>query len=433
VKTWITLGLAILGGVVLASALSVRAQEPSPAPPIQGQTARDGGEPAVSVTVTPEMRRHSKIRDILYFGGFLYGLAILLIILGTRWSRKMADLANRVSKKPFVAAMVFFVLFTLVSSLLSFPLDYYSGFVVPHQFDLSNQDFGEWFLEGLKQLGIGLAIGAPLAALALLGIRKLPNRWWLALWLGSVPIIILLIVIQPIVLDPIFNKFEPLKDAVLRDRLLTTAQQAGIEGGRVYQVNKSKQTKTMNAYVNGIGPTKRIVMWDTLLAKMDRDEVVFVMAHEMGHYVLHHLWKGLAFTLFVSFFILYLAKKLVDWGVRKFGPKWGFDSPGDPAALPLLLIVLSIIGFVLSPVMSGYSRSVEHQADIFALELTRTNEAGARAFKKLAEDSKVDPEPARFIEIWRYSHPALARRIDFALSYKPWESGQPNQVWKGQK
>jgi Zn-dependent protease with chaperone function len=427
VNSWIAAGLALLGGIVLVSTLAI-AQEP-PA----GGSDRKKDEAAVSVTVTPEMQRHSRILNILYFTGTIYGLAILLVILATRWSRKMADLAGRIGKRPFVAAMLYFILFSLLSALLSFPLDFYSGYIVPHQFDLSNQSFGEWMLEGLKGLGIGLLIGAPIAALALLGIRKLPNRWWLALWIGAAPIIIFLTVIQPILIDPVFNKFEPLKDTVLRDRLLATASQAGIEGGRVYQVNKSKQTKTMNAYVNGIGPSKRIVMWDTLLAKMDRDEVVFVMAHEMGHYVMHHLWKGLAFTLAILFFVMWIAKRLVDWGVKRYGLKWGFDSPGDPAALPLLLLVISIVTFFLSPVFSGYSRYTEHQADIFALELTKTNVEGARAFKKLAEDSKVDPEPNRFIEFWRYSHPSLARRIEFCLGYKPWEQGQPNRAWKGQR
>jgi STE24 endopeptidase len=427
VKNLIGIGLAMIGGVVLASTIALAQQPPEGGggPEVRNEEAE------VSVTVTPEMERHSRIRNILYFAGFLYGLAVLLLILATRLSRRMADVARRMGKKYFLAAMIYFVFFTLISTLLSFPLDYYSGFVLPHQFDLSNQNFSEWLVEGLKQLGIGLLLGAPVAALALLGIRKLPNRWWLALWIGAVPLIIFLIVIQPILIDPIFNKFEPLQDEILRDRLLETASIAGIEGGRVYQVNKSKQTKTMNAYVNGIGPSKRIVMWDTLLEKMNRDETVFVMAHEMGHYVLHHLWKGLAFTVFVLFFVMWTAKKMVDAGVRRFGPKWGFDSPADPAALPLLLLVLSVITFVLSPVFSGYSRYTEHQADIFALEVTRDNVGGARAFKKLAEDSKVDPRPHPFIEFWRYSHPSLARRIDFALTYKPWEEGNPNRVWRG--
>ena len=433
VKTLIPLVLAIAGGLVLCGAAVLIAQPNSLSSPEAIESAQKAPvtNKDLGVTVTPEMKEHSRLLDILYFVTFLYGLAVTVLILATGLSRRMRDAAFRATNRKFVAAMLYFVLFSLVSALLTFPLDWYSGFSVPHRFDLSNQTFGEWFLEQLKQFGISILIAAPLVALALMGIRKMPRRWWLALWLGTIPVTLLLVLAQPLIIDPIFNKFEPLKNQVLAQRLLDTAAKAGISGGRVYEVNKSKQTKTMNAYVNGIGPSKRIVMWDTLLAKMTEDEVVFVMGHEMGHYVMHHLWKGIAFTMAVLFFVFFAAKKLLDLALIRFGPAWGLSEPSDPATVPLLFLVLSLITFALSPVFAGYSRSVEHQADIFALELTRLNEPGARAFIKFAEDTKLDPEPNRFIEIWRYSHPALARRIAFALAYKPWERGEPNRLWKG--
>lgn len=424
--------LAVAGGLILCSTVAIFAQ-PTASPSAQTastQASSAKSDESLTVKVTPEMREHSRILDILYFAGFVYGSVVMILILTTGLSRRMRDAAFRVTGRKFLATMVYFVFLSLVSALLTFPLDWYSGFAIPHRFGLSNQTFLAWFGEGMKELAISLVIGAPLIALALVAIRKLPRRWWLALWLGTIPVVILLVAVTPLVIDPMFNKFEPLKDQVLKQRLLDTASKAGIEGGRVFQVNKSKQTKTMNAYVNGIGPSKRIVMWDTLLAKMSRDEVVFVMAHEMGHFVMNHLWKGLAFAVFVLFFVFFAAKKIVDWATAAFGPKWGFSEVSDPAAIPLLLLVLSVLTFVLSPVFAGYSRRAEYQADVFALELTRLNAPGARAFIKLAEDSKVDPEPNRFIEFWRYSHPALARRIEFALAYKPWETGQPNRLWK---
>ena len=382
------------------------------------------------VKVTPEMQKHSRILDTLYFAGQAYGIGVLLIVLATGWSARMRDLARRATKRPFVAAMLFTALFTILTSILGFPLELYSGYVVPHQFDLTNQTFGSWMIDELKGLALGLALGSILGALALLGIRKM-RRWWLVLWIGSIPIIVLLVVIAPVFIDPIFNKFEPLKDQQLKQALLDEASRAGIEGGRVYQVNKSKQTKEMNAYVTGIGPTKRIVMWDTLLAKMNHDEILAVMGHEMGHYVMHHLWKGLAFGLIVSFFVFFFGQMFYDRGLERWGAKWHIESErGDPAALPWLLVVVSIVGFLVSPIRNGYSRHIEHQADIFGLELTRGNEPMASAFVKFAEDSKVDPAPSRFIELWRYSHPSLARRIDFVLHYRPWEQGKPNELWK---
>ena len=429
--------LVLVGGLVILAAVPLTPKDKeanapaSPRPPeTRAVSVTPDVPPEFQVAVTPEMARHSRILDTLYFAGFFYGCLVLLVILATGLSRRMRDLAVRWGRRPFVAAMIFFALFSLASSILSFPLDFYSDYVVNHQFNLSNQNFPQWLWEYSKQFAIGLVIGAPLLALTLMAMRKMPKRWWLAVWFGSIPITIFLIVLQPVVLDPMFNKFVPLRNAALRDKLLDEASRAGISGGRVYEVDKSKQTKTMNAYVNGIGPTARIVMWDTLLAKMNDEEVLFVMGHEMGHYVMKHIWKGLAFTMAVIFFVLLGSRLVLDQAVARFGRRWGFESPSDPAAVPLLLLILSVMIFILSPVFSGYSRRTEHQADVFALELTHSNEAGARSFMKLAEDSKVDPNPSRFIEFWRYSHPALSRRIEFALNYRPWETGKPNQMWK---
>lgn len=372
------------------------------------------------VQVTDEMRRHSRIGDTLYFVGTAWSFGVLALLLVTGLSRRMRDAAARVTKKPFLLAMLYIVLFTLATAVLEFPLTYYSDFVVPHQFDLTDQSFGSWIGDMLKGMAVAMVVGSLIGALALLAIRRI-QRWWVVLWLASVPLIILLVVIQPIVLDPIFNKFEPLKDEVLRQKLVDLAARAGIEGGRVYQVNKSKQTKTMNAYVNGIGPTNRIVMWDTLLAKMNHDEVLGVMGHEMGHYVLNHIWKTLAFLLALSTVLFYFAQRLYEPGLQRWGSRWGVTERGDPASLPWLLLIASVISFLLSPVISSYSRAQEHSADVFSLELTHLNEPFATAFVKMAEDSKRDPSPHPFIKFWRYTHPPIAERIPFALQYKPWD------------
>ncbi len=237
--------------------------------------------------------------------------------------------------------------------------------------------------------------------------------------------------IGPVVLDPVFNDFVPLEDEELRVELLELASRAGIEGGRVFQVDKSKQTKTMNAYVNGLGPTKRIVLWDTMIAKLDREELRVVMAHEMGHYVLDHLWKILGMMLLLLFGVFWAGQRVVEASIARWGSRWGFDRAGDPAATPLLLLVISTFMFLLSPITSGGMRYFEHEADTFALEVTRGNDPGARAFVKLAEDSKVLPEPHPFIRFWRYTHPTLAERIVYFRTHKPWERGEPNQVWTG--
>jgi Zn-dependent protease with chaperone function len=416
----LALGLAAVT-VVAAVAVAVTAQPKKIDRPEQ--------DDRFEVEITDEMIRHSRIRDVLYFVGVAWSFGTLAIVLVTRLSRRIRDSARKVSARPWLTAAIYGAILSVTLAVLDFPLNYYSGFVVPHQFDLTEQSFGGWMGDQAKGLAVGIVLSMIVAPLALFAIRRF-RRWWLVLWAGSIPLILLMVVVQPVVLDPIFNDFQPLRDQVLRARLLDLASRAGIEGGRVYQVDKSKQTKTMNAYVNGIGPTSRIVMWDTLLAKMTHDEVLAVMGHEMGHYVLRHLWKGLAFSLAISFLIFLAGQRIHDAGLRRWGARWGVEAKGDPASVPWLLLIVGGISFLLSPVFAGYSRSIEHEADIFGLELTRLNEPMASAFVKLAEDSKRDPSPHPFIEFWRYSHPPIARRIPFALQYRPWVTGEENQKWR---
>jgi Zn-dependent protease with chaperone function len=391
------------------------------------RTAAAGGEGHDSrfeVKITGEMIRHSRILDTLYFVGTAWSLGVLALLLFSGASRKMRDAAGRMTKVPFFKAMITVVLFLLAVTVLELPLTVYSDFVIPHQFDLSDQSFRSWAADGLKGLAVVLVIGAVVGAGALAIIRGV-RRWWLVLWAASIPLLVLIVVVQPVILDPIFNKFEPLQNVQLRQKLLDLASRAGIEGSRVYQVNKSKQTKTMNAYVNGIGPTNRIVMWDTLLAKMTQDEVLAVMGHEMGHSVMKHMWKGLAFELAVAFVVLFLVQRIHD---RVLPRRPGLGERGDPATIPLLLLIASVLGFLCTPILAAHSRSMEADADKFSLELTHLNEPMASAFVKLAEDSKRDPNPSPLMEHWLYSHPPIAKRIPFALSYKPWEQGKPNEV-----
>ncbi len=418
--------LILFGALTVAAAAAVALIAQAPPKP---QPEEKKPERRLEVHVTPEMIRHSRLNDVLYFVDFLYGVGALLLVLGVGWSVRFRDAAQRAAKRKFLAAMLYFVFLALTLTAIQFPLDFYSDYVVPHQYDLTNQSFASWLGDFAKGLGVNLVIFAPISALALLIIRKI-ERWWMVLWLGSIPLIILAVVATPLIIDPLFNKFEPLRDELLKRALLDQASRAGIEGSRVYQVNKSKQTKTMNAYVTGLGPSKRIVMWDTLLQKMDRDEILAVMGHEMGHYVMWHIWKGLAFGISVSLVGFFFGQKAYQWGLRRWGATWGIAGRGDPASLPWLIAVSSVIGFLLSPVGSGFSRHIEHQADIFGLELTHLNEPMASAFVKFAEDSKVDPRPPRFIEWWRYSHPSLGRRIDFVMRYRPWAEGKPSELWK---
>jgi STE24 endopeptidase len=425
VLMWAAVAMA---AVLVNVAVVAVAQEAGKTEPPAVARASPQGPP--TVTVTKEMRQHDAWRNALYFGGAVYGFLVLLAVLALGISRRLRDLARSITPHRFLSAMVFVALLTVVTTVLSLPLDVLSGYVVPHRFDLSDQSLGSWLWDQAKGLFLNILLAAPILALALEGIRR-RRRWWLALWLGSIPITLFLVLIGPVVLDPVFNTFEPLKDEELKTEILNLASRAGIAGGRLWQVDKSKQTKEMNAYVNGLGPTKRIVLWDTIIAKLSRDQLLFVMAHEMGHYVRHHVWKLLGFLIGLLLVVFWLGQRLAEWATRRFGAAWGFDAPHDPAALPLLLLLVSVFLFFLSPVTAGFSRILEHEADVFALELTHLNDAGARAFVKLAEDSKVLPDPHPFIRFWRYTHPTLKERIQFCTTYRPWEQGLPNRVWQG--
>jgi len=367
------------------------------------------------VRVTPEMIRHSRILDTLYFVGSLHGFLLLLIILATRLSARMRDAAARATRVPSLRVMIWFALFSVALFLLSFPLSYYAGWIVPNEFHLTNQSFPSWVGDHLKALGVNIIGGAIIAALAVWAMRRW-RRWWIPVWLGSIPIVIFSVAIWPVVIDPLFNDFKPFTREPLRSRLLAEARRAGIPDAEVYEVDASKQTTTMNAYMTGLGPTKRIVLWDTLLAKLDDDEVVATMGHEIGHYVLDHVWKGTILGILGSLFLAFIAQRLYEWGLRRWGGRWGVqEERGDPASLPWLLLIVGVATFVTAPIESGVSRYMEHQADAYGLELTHLNEATASTFVKFAEDAKVDPDPPPFIEFWCYSHPAPSKRIRFAL------------------
>jgi STE24 endopeptidase len=256
-------------------------------------------------------------------------------------------------------------------------------------------------------------------------LRKSPRRWWLYTAIALVPFIVLANLVAPIWIAPLFNKFEPMQDKALEQKILSLAGRAGIEGSRVYQVNKSVDTKTLNAYVAGLFGTKRIVLWDTTLKRMTDRELLFVMGHEMGHYVLHHVWQAIAFAVLLLTASLYVAYRTADAVIARYGRRWGFTSLADVASLPLLLLLMSAFGLVVTPLQLAFTRHMEHESDRFGLEITQTNHSAGTAFVKLQQDALANPRPGLLYKIFRESHPPLGERIDFANQYHPWTTGQP--------
>ena len=231
--------------------------------------------------------------------------------------------------------------------------------------------------------------------------------------------------VEPIWVAPLFNRFGPMSDKQLETQILALADEAGIEGGRVFEVNKSIDTKAVNAYVTGFWSSKRIVLWDTLLARLNPAEVRVVMAHEMGHYVLNHVALGLLAGFGGIVVALYLVYRAADFLLRRYHRRFGFERLSDPASLPLLLLLVQVAAIIMLPAGLVVSRYMEHEADRFALELTRDNHAAAMAFVCLQQENLSNPRPGMLYTFFRASHPCLAQRIEFANEYRPWDRGEP--------
>ncbi len=355
----------------------------------------------------------------------VWGVAAPALVFASGLSARLRDAARRIGRRFFFTVATYGVLFGVVAFALDLPLEVYASFLRPHAYGLSNQTLGKW----LSDEGTSLAVSSVVAVAALWVpyalIRRSPRRWWLWTSLLCLPFVLFVTLVEPVWVAPLYNHFGPMKDHALEERILGLAERAGIEGGRVYEVEKSVDTRMVNAYVNGLGATKRIVLWDTLLAKLEPDEVIAVMGHEMGHYVLNHvLWSAFGASLGI-FVLLYAIHRTASDLLRRLAPWSGVSELGDVASLPLVLVLLQLYGLVLSPVGLAFSRHLEHEADRFALEITEDNHAMASAFAKLQTENLGNPWPDAWVVWLRYTHPPLGERIGFANDYQPWATGDP--------
>jgi Zn-dependent protease with chaperone function len=270
-------------------------------------------------------------------------------------------------------------------------------------------------------------------------IRKSPRRWWLYFWFASLPIGLFLVFLTPLVIDPLFHKFEPLaqKDPALTVALQNVVQRAGltIPPERMFWMGAGDKTTTLNAYVTGLGASKRIVVWDTTIAKMNTPQIVFVAGHEMGHYVLQHIPKGLAFGAVILLVGFYLGFRCTGGVLSRWGAAWAIRGLDDWASLPVLILLLSIFSFAGSPIFSAFSRHFEHQADQYALEVTHgltpdSGQVGAQAFQVLGDVGLADPDPNPLGVFLFYDHPPIPDRVRFCLSYDPWGKGRQPELVK---
>jgi STE24 endopeptidase len=320
--------------------------------------------------------------------------------------------------------LLFLFAYSIIVFLAELPLSYWGSYLQPHEFGLSEQRFGKWLGDELKGLMLGVFALWLFVPGTLWFVRKSPDRWWLWTSMVAIPLAFLLLMLSPVFIAPLFNDFGPMKDASLEADILALAERAGIEGSRVFEVEKSLDTNTVNAYVTGLGATKRIVLWDTIIARLERDELLVVMGHEMGHYVLGHVVSSMLLLAVAIPITLYLFHVIARRLIARYRTRFGFDTFGDVAALPLFSLLVSVFSLAIAPLSNLWSRHQEHESDRFALEITHDNQACARAFAELARSNLGNPRPGPLYVLWRASHPTLGDRIDFCNEYRPWETGE---------
>src|SRR5215468_1211733 len=409
--------------LLLTSAAS--AQQPAATPDSRQASAQSPSAPVPVPEPSEKALSYYRSGILLWIVNIVWGLLIPALFLFTGFSARIRDWARRIGRWWFLTIGVYFAIFLIINFVIDLPLSYYQGFAREHAYGLSNQTLGKWFVDEIIGLLIGIVAGFLFLWIPFLLLKKSPRWWWLYTGLLAIPFLILSILVTPIWIEPLFNKFSPMKNKELEAKILQLAERAGIEGGRVYEVAKSEDTKTLNAYVTGFGATKRIVLWDTTIAKLDQDELLFVMGHEMGHYVLGHVWKGILFFSLLIMSTLYAIHRTAGWLINKFQRRFGFTELSDIASLPLIILLLSAYFLIVGPIALAFSRHNEHEADRFGLEITQNNRAAATAFVKLQEENLSVPRPNVLVKLWQASHPTLGERIDFANEYRPWERGEP--------
>lgn len=403
------------------------ADQPTPAIVEQDSTAPAATD-ADSVPVpepSAKARRYYHSGNVLWVAATLWGLAVPALLLFTGFSARLRDWAGAIGRRWLGTIAVYAALYLVVVYLVDLPLSYYAGFVREHAYDLSNQSLARWLGDSLKALMVMMVIAVATLWLPYLLLRRSPRRWWLYTALAAVPLLALLLLIEPVLIASLFDDFGPMQDKALEAKILALADRAGIEGGRVFEVNKSEDTEAVNAYVAGLLETKRIVLWDTLLTKLDQDQVLVVMGHEMGHYVLGHMWTLFALLCLLVLATLYAVHRSLGFLIRRNSHRFGFNDPADVASLPLLVLLFSAYFLLAQPIALAYSRHIEREADRFGLEITRDNHAMATAFTILQHTNLAYPRPGPLYVLWRSQHPSIAERIEFANRYRPWEKGQP--------
>lgn len=371
-------------------------------------------DPIIDPIKQEKAKEYSRIRRRLMVVDMIWNALYAVFWLTLGWASNLDNWIQGYTQNNWLIIIGFVAVFGGLSAILSTPLSYFSGFILPHRYELSNQTLKEWVIDQIKGLLVGAPIGLLVLELIYVFLRAYPDTWWI--WAAGFLLVfnILLSNLYPILIAPIFNKFVPLDEEhqELADRLITLANNANTKVRGVYKFDLSKRTKAANAALMGIGSSRRIVLGDTLIEEFTPDEIETVLAHELGHHVNKDIPYGILISTVMTLVGLYLVSLSLNWGVGYFG----FQDVADIAALPLFGLALGAYGLITMPIGNGWSRSREVMADRYALHTTRMGEAYASALTRLANQNLADVAPEPWVEWLLHSHPALSKRIKMANS-----------------
>ncbi len=417
--------------VILLCAVSMVAQPPATNQmpsviqvPAEAQATPHFDATAATNAYLAQIPADKTARSDAYFEGgywmilwdFLYGVVVALLLLNLRWSARMRDLAERVTRFKLVHTFVYWLQYLVLTTILVFPFTVYEEYFREHKYGLATQTFGPWMGDQLKNLGVNLVLGGLLAMLLFGIVRRLPRTWWI--WGAVVTTLFLIFVslIAPVFIFPIFNKVTRLDDPKIVDPILSMARANGIPAKNVYEIDASRQTTRMSANVSGFANTMRITLNDNLLRRGSPEEIQAVMGHEMGHYVMNHVYKGIMFFLIVTVLAFACLHWALDWTLQRWGEKWQIRGVGDTAVLPLVVLLVSIFSFVITPVTNTFTRTQEYEADMYGLNTSRQPDGAAQGAIHLGEYRKMNPGP---LEEWIFfDHPSGRNRIYAAMRWK---------------
>jgi len=392
-------------------------------PPEAQPTSQFGAEAATNAYLTQIPGEATRRSDAYFEGGywlilwdFLAGVVISILLMQLRWSAAMRNFAERITRFKPLQTFIYWIEYLILTSILGFPLGVYEGFFRERKYGLATQTFGPWMGDQLKALLVNLVLGGLIAMLLFGVVRRLPRTWWIWGSIVSILFVMFTVLIAPVYIFPIFNKITRIDDPRITGPILSLARANGIPANNVYEIDASRQTTRMSANVSGLGSTTRITLNDNLLKRGSPEEIQFIMGHEMGHYVLHHIAKDMLFLLVVIVITFGFLRWSLSWTLARWGEQWQIRGISDTAVLPLVVLLGSILSFVLTPIMNTHTRTAEQEADMYGLNASRAPDGAAQAAIHLGEYRKMSPGP---IEEWVFfDHPSGRNRIYAAMRWK---------------